>query len=48
MTNKRPRDCFRWDYRLSNGDQVNRIAALALKRAKSVDFTGYWRRYLAE
>ena len=25
--------------RVSNGDQVNRIAALALKRGKSVDFT---------
>jgi hypothetical protein len=28
--------------RVSNGDQVNRIAGLALKRGKSVDFTGYW------
>lgn len=26
--------------RVSNGDQVNRIAALAMKRGKSVDFTG--------
>jgi len=26
--------------RISNGDQVNRIAGLALKRGKSVDFTG--------
>jgi hypothetical protein len=26
--------------RVSNGDQVNRIAALALKRGKSMDFTG--------
>jgi hypothetical protein len=26
--------------RVSNGDQVNRIAALALKRGRSVDFTG--------
>jgi hypothetical protein len=30
--------------RISNGDQVNRVAALALKRGKSVDFTGYWQR----
>jgi len=30
--------------RVSNGDQVNRITALALKRGKSVDFTGYWHR----
>jgi hypothetical protein len=29
-----------------NGDQVNRITALALKRGKSVDFTGYWQRYV--
>jgi hypothetical protein len=26
------------------GDQVNRIAGLALKRGKSVDFTGYDQR----
>jgi hypothetical protein len=32
--------------RVSNGDQVNRIAALALKRGKSVDFTGYLQRHL--
>ena len=31
--------------RLSNGDQVNRIASLALKRGKSKDFTGYWQRH---
>jgi transposase-like protein len=34
--------------RVSNGDQVNRIAKLALKRGKSVDFTGYWQRHLPE
>jgi transposase-like protein len=28
--------------RVSNGDQVSRVAALAMKRGKSVDFTGYW------
>jgi hypothetical protein len=31
--------------RVSNGDQVNQIAKLALKRGKSVDFTGYWQRH---
>lgn len=31
--------------RVANGDQVQRIAGLALKRAKSVDFTGYWQRH---
>jgi len=25
---------------------VNRIAALAMKRGKSVDFTGYWQRHV--
>jgi hypothetical protein len=30
--------------RVSNGDQVSRVAALAMKRGKSVDFTGYWQR----
>jgi hypothetical protein len=33
--------------RVSNGDQVSRIAALALKRGKSVDLTGYWQRHQA-
>jgi ISXO2-like transposase domain len=32
--------------RVSNGDQVNRLAGLALKRGKSVDFTGYWQRHI--
>jgi hypothetical protein len=31
----------------ANGDQVSRITALALKRGKSVDFTGYWQRHVA-
>jgi hypothetical protein len=31
---------------VSNGNQVNRITALALKRGKSVDFTGYWQRHI--
>jgi transposase-like protein len=34
--------------RVSNGDQVNRVAALAMKRGKSVDFTGYWQRHVAD
>lgn len=34
--------------RVSNGDQVNRVAGLALKRGKSVDFTGYWQRHIAD
>jgi hypothetical protein len=25
---------------------VNRVAALAMKRGKSVDFTGYWQRHI--
>jgi transposase-like protein len=31
--------------RVSNGDQVSRVASLAMKRGKSVDFTGYWQRH---
>lgn len=31
--------------RLSNGEQVNRLAALSLKRGKSVDFGCYWQRH---
>jgi len=26
---------------------VSRVAALAMKRGKSVDFTGYWQRHIA-
>lgn len=33
--------------RVSNGDQVSRVASLAMKRGKSVDFTGYWQRHTA-
>jgi hypothetical protein len=33
---------------VSNGDQVSRIAVLALKHGKSVDFTGYWQRHIAD
>ncbi|MEA2872784.1 MAG: hypothetical protein QOH67_2760, partial [Hyphomicrobiales bacterium] len=31
---------WREDRRMSNGEQVNRLAGLAVKRGKSVDFTG--------
>jgi hypothetical protein len=30
---------------LSNGEQVNRLAALSLKRGESADFGGYWQRH---
>lgn len=30
--------------RTANGEQVNRVAMLALKRGPSVDFSGYWQR----
>jgi transposase-like protein len=32
--------------RMPNGDQVYRVADLALGRGASVDFTGYWQRHL--
>ena len=32
--------------RVSNGDQVSRVTALAMTRGKSVDFTGYWQRHI--
>jgi hypothetical protein len=34
--------------RVSNGDQVSRVASLAMKRGMSVDFTGYWQRHIAD
>lgn len=33
--------------RQSNGEQVSRVASLAMKRGKSVDFSGYWQRHKA-
>ena len=32
--------------RSSNGEQVNRVAGLALANKPSVDFTGYWQRHV--
>jgi hypothetical protein len=33
--------------RTANGEQVNRIAKLALSQKQNVDFSGYWQRHLA-
>jgi len=33
--------------RMSNGEQVSRIAALAMAKKASPDFTGYWQRHVA-
>jgi transposase-like protein len=32
--------------RVSNGEQVNRVARLAMASKQSVDFTGYWQRHV--
>jgi transposase-like protein len=32
--------------RVSNGEQVGRLAGLAMKAKRSVDFTGYWQRHI--
>jgi hypothetical protein len=32
--------------RLSNGEQVHRVAGLAMASRASVDFTGYWQRHV--
>ena len=34
--------------RSSNGEQVNRVAGLALTNKPSVDFAGYWQRHVAD
>jgi hypothetical protein len=34
--------------RQSNGEQVNRLAGLALTAKRSVDFSGYWQRHQAK
>jgi transposase-like protein len=33
--------------RVSNGDQLQRLAGLAMMRKPSVDFSGYWQRHLS-
>ena len=33
--------------RVPNGDQVHRVAGLAMMRKPSVDFSGYWQRHKA-
>ena len=35
------------DTSVLSGDQVNRVAALAMEGGKSVDFTGCWRRHIS-
>jgi hypothetical protein len=32
--------------RVSNGEQVHRVAGLAMGRKPSVDFSGYWQRHI--
>src|ERR1700674_373145 len=32
--------------RISNGEQVNRVAGLAMATKQSVDFCGYWQRHI--
>jgi hypothetical protein len=34
--------------RVSNGEQVSRVAGLAMKQKPSVDFTGYWQQHLED
>jgi transposase-like protein len=34
--------------RVSNGDQVRRVVGHAMRRGKSVDFSGYWQRHLVK
>jgi len=34
--------------RVSNGDQMGRVAALAMKNKPSVDFSGYWQKHHAK
>ncbi len=34
--------------RVPNGDQVSRIAGLAMRSKPSVDFAGYWQRHTQE
>jgi hypothetical protein len=33
--------------RMSNGEQVHRLAGLAMAKKASSDFTGYWQRHIA-
>jgi hypothetical protein len=33
--------------RVPNGEQISRLAALAMKNKPSVDFSGYWQRHIS-
>jgi hypothetical protein len=33
--------------KVSNGDQVKRLAGLSMSKKESPDFTGYWQRHLS-
>jgi hypothetical protein len=35
-------------HRVGNGEQVDMISGLAMKRGPSVDFCGYWQRHIHE
>jgi hypothetical protein len=37
-----------WVFLARMATASSRVAALAMKRGKSVDFTGYWQRHVAE
>jgi hypothetical protein len=37
---------FQLNRRSSNGEQVNRLAGLAMTHKPSVDFSGYWQRHV--
>jgi hypothetical protein len=42
-------DCRRHCYlEVVERGRMKGVAALAMKRGKSVDFTGYWQRHIAE
>ena len=34
--------------RVSNGEQVSRVARLAMAQRPSVDFSGYWQRHISK
>ena len=55
MVNDHRVECFRYaqeaswredNRRLSNGEQVHRVAGLSMKHKPSVDFSGYWQRHV--
>ena len=47
LGNAKPPHLFTFSRRVANGEQVERVAGLAMKNRPSANFAGYWQRHRA-